>query len=176
MKQLIALVIFASVMAVSLPQFLQRGAALQTQGSETQNTNQALQTPTLAIAASSSGEVRLKPDARGHYIANFKMNGREVSALVDTGASSVAINKSTARKLGMNISPNDFIYEANTANGKAKMAIATIREIQIGRILVRDVEAAILEDKALDGTLLGMSFLKRLEGFTVTEGDLILKQ
>jgi aspartyl protease family protein len=124
----------------------------------------------------SSGEVRLKPDARGHYVADFKMNGRVVTALVDTGASSVAINKSTARKLGLNITANDFIYEASTANGKTKMAIATIREIQIGRILVRNVEAAVLDDKALDGTLLGMSFLRQLDGFTVSDGDLILKQ
>jgi aspartyl protease family protein len=123
-----------------------------------------------------SGQVRLKPDARGHYVADFKMNGRVVTALVDTGASSVAINKSTARKLGLNVTANDFIHEATTANGKTKMAIATIREIQIGRILVRDVEAAVLEDKALDGTLLGMSFLRQLDGFTVTDGDLILKQ
>lgn len=128
------------------------------------------------VVKTPSGQVRLKPDARGHYVAEFKMNGRTVRALVDTGASSVAINKTTARKLGLNISAKDFIYEASTANGKTKMAIAMIREIQIGRILVRDVEAAVLDDKALDGTLLGMSFLKRLEGFTVTEGDLILKQ
>ena len=56
------------------------------------------------------------------------------------------------------------------------MAATIIREIQIGRVKVRDVEAAVLEDKALDGTLLGMTFLRRLEGFSVTDGDLILKQ
>ena len=91
------------------------------------------------------------------------MNGKTVKALVDTGATMVAINKSTARRLGINVSPADFIYEVNTANGKAKVAPAVIREIQIGRVKVRDVEAAVLEDKALDGTLLGMTFLKRLK-------------
>jgi aspartyl protease family protein len=134
------------------------------------------ETPEVKKVSTSSGEVRVKPDARGHYVTEFKMNGRVVTALVDTGASSVAINKATARKLGLNISPNDFIYEASTANGKTKMAIATIREIQIGRIIVRDVEAAVLDDRALEGTLLGMSFLRRLKGFTVSDGDLILKQ
>jgi aspartyl protease family protein len=130
----------------------------------------------VAKVSTGYGEVRLKPDARGHYVADFKMNGRVVTALVDTGASTVAINKSTARRLGLNVTANDFIYEANTANGIAKMAVTTIREIQIGRVIVRNVEAAVLEDKALSGTLLGMSFLKRLDGFTVTDGDLILKQ
>ncbi len=124
----------------------------------------------------SSGSVRLKPDDRGHYVAEFKMNGKSVTALVDTGASMVAINKTTARKLGISVQPADFKYEVNTANGTIKVASAVIREIQIGRVKVRDVEAAVLDDKALDGTLLGMTFLKRLEGFSVTDGDLILKQ
>jgi aspartyl protease family protein len=176
MKQLIALVIFFAVLAVSVPQFLQSRSATLTRPDTSENAIIKSHTETIAVASGNSSEVRLKPDARGHYVADFKMNGRTVTALVDTGASTVAINKSTARKLGLNVSPNDFIYEANTANGKTKMAIATIREIQIGRVTVRDVEAAVLDDKALDGTLMGMSFLKRLEGFTVSGGDLILKQ
>ena len=84
--------------------------------------------------------------------------------------------RSTNPRLGINVSPADFIYEVNTANGKAKVAPAMIREIEIGRVRVRDVEAAVLDDRALDGTLLGMTFLKRLESFSVTDGDLILKQ
>ena len=132
--------------------------------------------PQTTSTSTPSGAVRLKPDARGHYVAEFKMNGKTVTALVDTGASMVAINKTTARRLGINVQPSDFIHEVNTANGVAKVAGAVIREIQIGRVKVRDVEAAVLEDKALDGTLLGMTFLKRLESFGVTEGDLILKQ
>jgi aspartyl protease family protein len=134
------------------------------------------QAPAPQIASVSSGSVRLKADERGHYVAEFRMNGRPVKALVDTGASMVAINKSTARRLGINVSPADFIHEVNTANGKTKVAAAMIREIEIGRVRVRDVEAAILDDRALEGTLLGMTFLKRLESFSVTDGDLILKQ
>jgi aspartyl protease family protein len=132
--------------------------------------------PQTISTSTPSGSVRLKPDERGHYVAEFKMNGRSVTALVDTGASMVAINKTTARKLGINVSPADFKYEVSTANGNIKVAAAVIREIQIGRVKVRDVEAAVLDDRALDGTLLGMSFLKRLDGFTVSKGDLILKQ
>ena len=126
--------------------------------------------------STASGEARLKANDQGHFIADFKMNGRTVTALVDTGASMVAINKSTARKLGINVSPSDFKYEVNTANGKTKVAGAIIREITIGRVKVRDVEAAVMDDKALDGTLLGMTFLKQLRSFGVTDGELVLKQ
>jgi aspartyl protease family protein len=129
-----------------------------------------------ASVTTASGEAHLKANDQGHFIAEFKMNGRTVTALVDTGASMVAINKSTARKIGINVSPSDFKYEVNTANGKTKVAGAIIREITIGRVKVRDVEAAVMDDKALDGTLLGMTFLKQLRSFGVTDGELVLKQ
>lgn len=175
LNRIVGIVFLFAALALLVPGFSERFMDARNQHSpvKSKQSVQPGEAPKLSV---SSGQVRLKPDARGHYVAEFKMNGRSVTALVDTGASAVAINTTTARKLGLNISPNDFIYEASTANGKTKMAIATIREIQIGRILVRDVEAAILEDKALEGTLLGMSFLKRLDGFSVSDGDLILKQ
>ncbi len=177
MNRLLAMVFGFCVLAWFVPGMSERMLEARKNGApSTQTTQSEAQPAQVAKVSTGSGEVRLKPDARGHYVADFKMNGRVVTALVDTGASTVAINKSTARRLGLNVTPNDFIYEANTANGIAKMAITTIREIQIGRVIVRNVEAAVLEDKALSGTLLGMSFLKRLDGFTVTDGDLILKQ
>ena len=52
----------------------------------------------------------------------------------------------------------------------------TIERLQIGRILVEDVEAVVLQDKALDGTLIGVSFLKRLAKYQVENGALLLVQ
>lgn len=174
MVRLLAIVVVFAALAAAVP------GLLLTPGKDTASTTKPIaktaQPTAKEIVSVSSGSVRLKPDERGHYVAEFRMNGRPVEALVDTGASMVAINKSTARRLGINVSPADFIYEVNTANGKAKVASAMIREIEIGRVRVRDVEAAVLDDRALDGTLLGMSFLKRLESFSVADGDLILKQ
>jgi aspartyl protease family protein len=173
MNRLIMMVVLIGTVAPALPMLMQHG------GSATPPAKiSRAETPKFESVAASegSGTVRLKPDDRGHYVAEFKMNGRSVTALVDTGASMVAINKTTARKLGITVSPADFKYVVNTANGNIKVAAAVIREIQIGRVKVRDVEAAVLDDRALDGTLLGMSFLKRLDGFTVSKGDLILKQ
>ena len=53
----------------------------------------------------SSGSVKLKAGPGGHFVAEFRMNGKGVTALVDTGASSVAINKSTAKRLGIQYRP-----------------------------------------------------------------------
>lgn len=174
MVRLLAIVVVFAALAAAVPGLLLTPG--KDMASSTKPTAKTVQPEVMEAVPVSSGSVRLKPDERGHYVAEFRMNGRPVEALVDTGASMVAINKSTARRLGINVSPADFIYEVNTANGKAKVASAMIREIEIGRVRVRDVEAAVLDDRALDGTLLGMSFLKRLESFSVADGDLILKQ
>ncbi|WP_318528240.1 TIGR02281 family clan AA aspartic protease [Mesorhizobium sp. ZC-5] len=121
-------------------------------------------------------KVKVSADERGHFVADFKLNGRAVEALVDTGATTVAINRSTARRIGISLDRDDFKYEVRTANGVTRAAGIVIERIQIGRIMVEDVQAAVLEDTALDGTLVGMSFLNRLSKFHVENGALLLVQ
>lgn len=134
-------------------------------------------TPTAASANPLSGRsARLKMDRTGHFVSEFRMNGYRVKALVDTGATLVAINRSTAQRIGIRLMPSDFKYAVNTANGKVAAASALIDEVTIGRITVENVSAAVLPDEALDGTLVGMSFLNQLRSFNVDNGELILRQ
>jgi aspartyl protease family protein len=121
-------------------------------------------------------KVRLHADARGHYAADFRLNGHDVPAMIDTGATVVAINEATARRIGIVLMPSDFTHAVTTANGKTRAAVATIDAIQIGKIYVEKVPAVVLEDSALAGTLVGMSFLKRLSKFQVENGAMILQQ
>jgi len=122
------------------------------------------------------GSVTLEADGRGHFNGEFRMNGRSVDGMVDTGASLVAINESTARKLGFGASSLDFRYAVSTANGNTDAARIVLDRIEIGSVRVRDVEAFVLRDKALSGTLVGMSFLKKLKSFQVEAGSLKLVQ
>ena len=121
-------------------------------------------------------KTRIKMDPSGHFVTTAKMNGRRVEVLVDTGATTVAINKSTARRLGIFLKASDFKHKVNTANGTTKAAAVMIDRIEIGRVKVRNVRAAVLSDRALDNTLLGMSFLGQLKGFEVKNQQLILSQ
>jgi aspartyl protease family protein len=133
--------------------------------------------PDKSRTSSISGRsVRLEPDDRGHYRADFRLNGRSVDALIDTGATLIAVNESTARRLGIHLAASDFRHEVKTANGNARAAAAMIDSVEIGRIRVRDVQAVVLEDQALQGTLVGMSFLRRLSGYKVEHGELVLEQ
>ena len=124
----------------------------------------------------SGRKVRIKAGYGGHYSAEVRMNNRPVKVLVDTGATMVAINETTARKIGIRLKKSDFKHKVNTANGTALMATATIGQIQIGNIRVYNVRAAVAKDRALSGSLLGMSFLNELKRFEVSGDQLLLEQ
>ena len=125
---------------------------------------------------STSREAVIPMDARGHFMGDFTFNGRRVNALVDTGATYVAINESTARRIGVSISQSDFKHEVSTANGKTPAAAVVVDAIEIDRVRVRNVPTLVLKDRALKGTLVGMSFLKELDKFTIQDRELLLRQ
>jgi clan AA aspartic protease (TIGR02281 family) len=52
------------------------------------------------------------------------------------------------------------------------MAPVTLREIRVGQLSLYDVPAAVLEH--LNVSLLGMSFLSRLQGYEMRDGKLTI--
>jgi aspartyl protease family protein len=174
MERLVVLMVFCAVAALTVPSFLENNPQLLEQA--TAEPELVGQEPATIERVSLSGEEKIEMNAQGHFVTDFRMNGRSVEALVDTGATIVAINKTTARQLGIPVIPADFRHQVSTANGTIKVAMVTIKSVEIGSIRVRNVEAAVIDDKALPGTLLGMSFLRQLKSFEVANGELILKQ
>jgi aspartyl protease family protein len=114
-------------------------------------------------------------DLRGHFIADPNINGTRVSMLVDTGASVVALSAEDASRIGMRPLPADFTVPISTANGVALAAPVVLREIAIGGIVVRDVRAVVMPRGRLNGSLLGMSFLRKLSHFEFANDRLTLK-
>lgn len=135
-----------------------------------------IQTKSQTNYTSGKRQVRIKADRSGHFRSSFKANGRQIDGLIDTGATYVAINKSTARSLGISVKASDFIHKANTANGQTKAAFAKIRKLDIGSISIRNVETFILEDSSLSSNLIGMSFMSQLSSFRFENSELILVQ
>lgn len=129
-----------------------------------------------AAPIAGSGSMRLQADAQGHFSGDFKINGKPVQGMIDTGATYVALNESLARRLGYSGNQLDFRYGVNTANGQTKAAHVTLDRVEIGGIRVQGVEAFVLRDDALSTTLVGMSFLKKLDSYSVADGALSLKQ
>ena len=119
---------------------------------------------------------KIRSDNRGHFLADARLNGRRAEVLVDTGATSVAINKSMARRIGIPLTPSDFKYAVSTANGRTRAAGVVIDQVEVGRVRVKNVRAMVLEDRALDTVLLGMTFLNALKKFEISNGTLLLVQ
>ncbi|GGD13978.1 retropepsin-like aspartic protease family protein [Aquisalinus flavus] len=97
----------------------------------------------------------------GHFRTNVKLNYADVPVLIDTGASMLALRESDARKAGIYPRRDDYIYTVSTANGTVKAAAAEVRELTIGTVRIRNVEAFILPDEALATNLLGMNVLSQ---------------
>jgi aspartyl protease family protein len=117
-------------------------------------------------------ELTAGPD--GHYYARAEVNGRPIDVMVDTGASMVALTYEDAERAGLSLRPSDFTGRVSTANGMAAVAPVTLARVTIGRITVRDIRAAVCERGKLEKTLLGMSFLSRLERVDINQGRLTL--
>ena len=115
-------------------------------------------------------------DARGHFATEGRIEGQRMGFMVDTGASVVALNEKSAARFGLRPTPGQYTASVATANGMIKAARARIAMIEVGGLIVRDVDAMVLPDEALSENLLGLSFLSRLKRFEYANGQMVLEQ
>ena len=92
------------------------------------------------------------------------------------GASVVALNETSAARFGLRPSRGDYNATVATANGTIKAARTRLALVDIGGLVVRDVDAMVLPDEALSENLLGLSFLSRLKRFEYANGQMVLEQ
>ena len=115
-------------------------------------------------------------DARGHFQTEGRIDGQRIGFMVDTGASVIALNESSAARFGLRPSRGDYNATVTTANGAIKAARTKLAMVELGGLIVRDVEAMVLPDEALSENLLGLSFLSKLKRFEYANGKLVLEQ
>lgn len=105
-------------------------------------------------------EVVLERNRYGHYVANGRINGQEVTFLLDTGATDIAIPARVARRLDLQRG-RQITFQ--TANGAARGYATRLQSVSLGNIQLTDLDASINPNVDHDEVLLGMSFLKHLE-------------
>ncbi|MEP9320819.1 TIGR02281 family clan AA aspartic protease [Pseudomonas sp. LABIM340] len=98
----------------------------------------------------------------GHYWVAGTINNQNAQFLVDTGATSIAMNEGQARRLGLDYRAGGTPMMASTASGTAKGWRVTLNSVKLGGVEVLGVEAVVLEGDFPTEILLGMSYLNRV--------------
>lgn len=130
----------------------------------------------LLLASPAAASVaELKANGQGHFVTRAEINGRDVLVMIDTGATAVALSFEDARDAGLRPGSLDFNVPVGTANGITRAARIMLDRVEVDGVRVRDVEGLVLPEGAMQGSLLGMSYLIRLKSFKVEDGVLTLK-
>ncbi|GAB3380928.1 retropepsin-like aspartic protease family protein [Azotobacter armeniacus] len=98
----------------------------------------------------------------GHYWVAGSIGGQSVQFLVDTGATTVALSESQARRLGIDYRVGGRPVRVSTANGTAQGWQVKLNRVKVGTLEVLGVEAVVLQGDSPSTALLGMSFLSRV--------------
>jgi aspartyl protease family protein len=171
MRSVVLFSVFALAAALVVPRY---AAQMRTDRVSAPAASGALVSAT--STGSGSRTVAVLPNAHGHFLVDARIAGDRLTFMIDTGASVVAISESAAARLGIHPAPPDFVAEVRTANGTVRGARAHLDSIEVGDLIVRDVAAVVLPDRALRDNLLGLSFLSRLHRFEYSDGKLVLEQ
>ena len=169
------ILIFAAIL-VGLGTFMAQMADRMTPAtaSATMPARTAVEPATVAQAGLRS--LSIPRDSRGHFATEGRIDGQRIAFMVDTGASVVALNESSAARFGLRPLRGDYRATVTTANGMVKAAPTRIAMLEVGGLIVRDVDAMVLPDEALSENLLGLSFLSRLKRFEYANGKMVLEQ
>jgi aspartyl protease family protein len=127
--------------------------------------------PNRADNISQTSVVELERDPQGHYRAEVFINGVKVPAMVDTGATGVAISQPLAQQLHLQ---SNAAVRANTANGVSIGYAVRLDSVRLGGIQANNVSAVIVPELG-DEILLGMSFLGRMD-IRLFQGKMTIRQ
>ena len=113
-------------------------------------------------ASNSVQSTTLYADSRGHYVSDCQINGATLKFILDTGATTVALNSGDAKYANIDYKRGETEL-VDTANGVVTAYRVTIATLKIGGITLNQVEGNVLEGGSPSEVLLGMSALNRLD-------------
>jgi len=124
-------------------------------------------------ALTSSGQVEVPRGFGGHFHLVLRLNGEPVEFIVDTGASDVVLSRQDAQRVGIDLTSLTYTGRAYTANGEVRTAPARIEWVELGNITDRGLPVVVNEGE-MEGSLLGMTYLRRFESLEIRDDRLIL--
>jgi aspartyl protease family protein len=130
---------------------------------------------TVEQSAGGLTEVRIRKRLDGHFTAKARVNGKKISMIVDTGATSIVLTPEDAKKAGIDVDKLTYRVPVLTANGRTVAARVRLEKVAIGPLDRKNVDALVAQPGALTQSLLGMSFLSRLRSYEFSGDFLTLR-
>jgi aspartyl protease family protein len=122
-----------------------------------------------------AAEVKIRRRLDGHFTAKVDVNGKPISMIVDTGASTIVLRPEDAAKIGIDLRRLSYTVPVMTANGRTVAARVRLDDVAIGPLGRQKVDALVAQPRAMSDSLLGMSFLSRLRSYEFSGDFLTLR-
>ena len=116
--------------------------------------------------------MRIPRGEHGHFVTAGRINNRYVEFMVDTGASSIALNSQMAEQLGINYRQGPQVL-VETANGRVVAHRVMLSSVAVGDLTMSHVSAFVMEGHHPQVILLGNSYLGRVN-VTMNNVELVL--
>jgi aspartyl protease family protein len=97
------------------------------------------------------------------FAITAEINGSRVSMVLDTGARLSVLTQNDAKAANLPVELLNYTIDIDTANGRTRAAPVTLDRLAIGNVVERSVDALVARPGQLKISLLGMSFLRRLQ-------------
>lgn len=128
------------------------------------------------VSATVPNHAVLSADHDGHFGGQFIVNGSPLTAVIDTGATFVALDEATAGQAGIETGDLVYNHRVSTAGGDIMAARVMLARMQVGDVSLADVDALVVRNSVLPNALIGMSFLHRLSSYAVAGNEMKLMQ
>lgn len=122
-----------------------------------------------------SGEaIALKRQDDGHYWLQVEINGKPVDFLIDSGATTTAMNAKSAKDAAIEVDSDGYPVIISTANGRVTAKRGNVQTLQVGPHKLTD-HHVVVSDSFGETNVLGMNFLDSMESWKV-EGNVMTLQ
>ena len=119
------------------------------------------------------GSVELQRSDNGHFYADVQINGSTVHALIDTGATEIALSRADATSAGIATSIGMPEVIGQGADGDVHGEVVRIDRISLGNKEASDMPAVVLNGGS--ETLLGQRFLSKFDSVEIHGDTMVLK-
>ena len=118
--------------------------------------------------------IQVKRQDDGHYWVQVEINGNDAKFLIDSGATTTALNSTTARETGVDVDASGYPVIITTANGRVTAQRGTAQTLRLGPLELKD-HKVVVSDSFGDTNVLGMNFLDDLQSWKVENNVMTLQ-